>query len=155
MVTKRLLTYRQQIFTWPPTSDEVQGPSRWQEKRTCLLLSSRNKNLSQKSLRLASVWTEGGLMDSELQGWPDKGAPHLFSSRVGRWARRKQEESPTKVFVTNQPVPFLPSSLPHSQKSLPAIGLPALETGSDKLTARQLTARIQDGRPGRQYLCEF
>lgn len=88
-----------------------------------------------------------------LRGWPDKGAPRFFSSCVGRRARRRQEESPTKVFVTNRPVPFLPFPLPHPQKSLPVNSLPALETGSDEPATTQLTARVQGGRPGRQYLC--
>lgn len=103
-------TYRQQVFTLPYKC-RSRGLSRWQEERTCHLLLPRNKNLSRKSLHRTSVWAEGGLMASEMQGWRDKGTPCFFSSYFGRWARRRRgNQQPKRLSHLTSSVSFFPST---------------------------------------------
>lgn len=92
------------------------------------------KQKSFPEVRPPSVWAEGGLMASEMQGSWDKGAPSFYSNYFGRWARRRREnQQPKRLSQLTGSVSFFPFYSVHRNHCLPTLPK-GLEMDSDKLT---------------------
>lgn len=152
-------TYRQQVFMWPCMRAEGGELSRWQEAALLTYLFpliQEQKSFPEVPLPYISLGRRGSHGLSELQKWLEKEGSRFFSIHIRRWARRKDEESPTKVLVATNKLLFFLCLLLRLQTAVSANSLPhSWKWTLTNLPPRQLTLPIEHGRMGFRTLLHY